>query len=135
MSASLIASTTPATPTPKTVPSPSPTGFQIAVSETADRTWVSVQGELDILTVPELGSVLRSCTTKGDRSDVVVDLESLEFIDAHGLSVLLESRRRLRARHRKLSIASPSACARRLLSLTGLAELFCVAPAPGAANN
>ncbi|MDQ3306000.1 MAG: STAS domain-containing protein [Actinomycetota bacterium] len=96
---------------------------------------MAVQGELDILTVPELRSVLRSCTTKSDHSDIIIDLAALEFIDVQGLSVLLESRRRLDAYRRKLSIAAPPACARRLLALTGLAEQFSVAPAPCPASN
>ncbi len=114
---------------PNNICSPLPTGLQIKIEEAAERTTVSVQGELDILTVPELRSVLRSCATKGDRSEVVLDLRELEFLDAHGLSALLECRRRLGARHRRLSITAPSACVRRVLVLTGLSELFGVTPA------
>ena len=107
-------------------------GIEIAVSRFAGRTRVTVGGELDISTAPELRAVLRACTDH-DRSDLVVHLGGLDFLDARGLCVLVEARRRL-VEHRRLSIASPSVCAQRLLDLTGLATLFSVDPGPAAAQ-
>lgn len=110
-----------------------PAGFGITVSESGGRTQVFVQGELDVLTVPELRSVLRGCAEHG-RSDVVVDLRALEFLDARGLSALVEGWRLLDERHRRLTISSPSPGTRRLLDLTGLSEIFGVQPPAVAAN-
>ncbi len=104
-----------------------PTGFEIAVHDAGGWTRVVVHGELDLLTVPRLRSVLRACSEHG-RSDVVVDLHALEFLDARGLSALVEGWRRLDEHDRRLTIAFPSACARRLLDLTGLSEIFAVRP-------
>lgn len=115
-------------------PSPSAAGLaipdhvpaiDIAVRASAGRTWIAVRGELDILTAPELRSQLRTCTDH-QCGDVVVDLGALDFVDARGLSVLVEGHRRLRECRRRLSITSPSACVRRLLDLTGLGTLFSV---------
>jgi anti-sigma B factor antagonist len=103
--------------------------FDVVVSEIGVRTQVVVRGELDMLTAPELRSALRACADQG-HSDVVVDLAGVAFLDAQGLGVLVEARKRLDAHHRSLTIVSPSAPARRVLDLTGLTTLFSVTPVP-----
>lgn len=101
--------------------------FDITVRETDAGARVVVRGELDVLTAPRLRSVLRNCAEHGS-ADVVIDLGRLDFLDARGLSVLVESRRRLGERHRCLTIASLSGPARRILDLTGLTQSFTLAP-------
>ncbi len=117
---------------PPTPPSGPGAGIEIAVRETAGQTWMSVRGELDILTAPKLRSALRTCAERSD-GDVLLDLAGLDFIGALGLSVLIEGRRRLEARRRRLSVVAPSACVRRLLELTDLAEMFALTSGPASA--
>lgn len=116
-----------AEPAPSALPPasgfPSATVFDITVRETEGEARVVVSGELDVLTAPRLRSVLRRCAEHGG-ADVVIDLGRLEFLDARGLSVLVESRRLLGERQRCLTIDSLSGPARRVLDLTGLTKTF-----------
>lgn len=110
-----------------------PAGFAVTVSETAAGARVAVRGELDVLTAPRLRSVLRRCAEYSG-SDVEIDLGRLEFLDARGLSVLLEIRRYLGERHRRLIIAPLSAPARRVLDLAGLTQSVAGASVDSAAQ-
>lgn len=51
---------------------------------------IRVEGELDVLTAPELADALNSCDGSG--REVVVDLTGVSFIDSHGLHVLMGAR-------------------------------------------
>ena len=51
---------------------------------------IRVEGELDMLTAPELAAALNSCNGSG--REVVVDLSDVTFIDSHGLHVLMGAR-------------------------------------------
>ena len=73
---------------------------------------VRVQGEVDTATAPRMAEVLDMQLASERR--VVLDLSSVEFMDLHGLAVLMRAARRDRAR---FSVAQPSACVLRLLDL------------------
>jgi anti-sigma B factor antagonist len=82
---------------------------------------VSVAGELDQGTAPELRSALGE--TLGIPSvSVLVDLSDCEFIDSTGLSLLVEAKRRLAEERRGFGVCCPDADVRRLLELTGIDE-------------
>jgi anti-anti-sigma factor len=76
---------------------------------------VSVVGELDLYTVPELERALFAAN--GTRS-VVVELSGCTFIDSAALDVLLAEDRRLATA--RLSVVARSAEIRRPFELTGL---------------
>ncbi len=81
--------------------------------------YVTVVGEVDLAS----GTALRArldqviATTAGT---VVLDLAGVGFIDSAGLRVLVETRRRLAAMNRSLSVRDPSAPTRRVLQITGV---------------
>ena len=89
-------------------------------SESADdlRT-VSVMGELDQGTAPELRGVLAEAVGEVPAS-VLVDLSDCNFIDSTGLSLLVEAKRRLTDEDRRFGVCCPDADVRRLLELTGI---------------
>jgi anti-sigma B factor antagonist len=89
-------------------------------SESADdlRT-VSVMGELDQGTAPELRGVLAEAVGEAPAS-VLVDLSDCNFIDSTGLSLLVEAKRRLTDEDRRFGVCCPDADVRRLLELTGI---------------
>lgn len=80
---------------------------------------LSVSGELDQATAPELEDALR-VPHEGDDGSVFVDLSSCEFIDSTGLSLLVEAQRRLSENGHRLVICCPRSEVRRLLELTGI---------------
>ena len=71
-----------------------------------------VQGEVDTATAPRMAQVLD--IQFASERQVVLDLSSVEFMDLHGLAVLMRASRRERA---NFSVARPSACVVRLLEL------------------
>lgn len=83
---------------------------------------VTVRGEVDVVTAPQLRSFLFDAVA-GARH-LVLDLSDLEFIDAAGLSVLVATQRRLARRGSKVVLRSPPAITRRVLQVTGLERLF-----------
>lgn len=89
-------------------------------SESADDLHtVSVMGELDQGTVPELRGMLADAIGEAPAS-VLVDLSDCKFIDSTGLSLLVEAKRRLNDEDRRFGVCCPDADVRRLLELTGI---------------
>ena len=56
---------------------------------------MSVSGELDQSTAPELRTVLADALGEAAAAAVLVDLSDCNFIDSTGLSLLVETKRRL----------------------------------------
>lgn len=80
---------------------------------------VNVHGELDQATAPELRGALDEAVA-ADNGPVFVDLSDCEFIDSAGLSLLLETQRRLADAGRGFAVCAPRTEVRRLLELTGI---------------
>ncbi|MBT2365532.1 STAS domain-containing protein [Streptomyces sp. ISL-10] len=83
------------------------------------RTTVSVTGELDIDTAPELRQALDAALSDG-ATRIEVDFSGVEFCDCSGLSVLIQARRRSREQgcaFRIVEVRSP--LVRRLFLTTG----------------
>jgi anti-anti-sigma factor len=91
--------------------------LQIAVRREANRTVLTVAGELDLATGDALAARL------GERDavdgDLVIDLSQLRFIDASGLRALVTAHRIAEQRGRRFSVARTSPSLDRLLALTG----------------
>jgi anti-sigma B factor antagonist len=83
-------------------------------------TLVSVAGELDIATAPEL----RDCLVPllADHPTLVIDLDRVSFCDATGLGVLVGAANRARANRARLHLVCSGPNIRRLFDLTGLAR-------------
>ena len=84
---------------------------------------LTVRGELDIATAPELDRRLRTAEVSAER--VLLDLREVAFIDSTGLSALVASRERHRGRGADgpgLVVADGQV--RRLLELTGCADMI-----------
>ena len=69
-----------------------PSGFSISISDRDGRAVVTVRGELDLATAPELETAVMERLDAGQ--DVVVDLRELEFMDSSGLRVLVAAHTR-----------------------------------------
>jgi anti-anti-sigma factor len=79
---------------------------------------VSVEGEADLHTAPQLDELLRSL----ESSHVILDLTDAGFVDSTTVSALVASDRRLREAGGKLSIATGNPTVARLFEITGLAR-------------
>jgi len=90
------------------------------VSRDGERAVVWLHGEHDIATVAVLADTLAKVTAADD-ADLIVDLSSVTFISTATIDELVRTRNLLVGRSRNLTLRSPSAFARRVLDLCGLA--------------
>ncbi|HIE08362.1 MAG TPA: anti-sigma factor antagonist [Armatimonadetes bacterium] len=98
--------------------------LDISTREVEDKLAViKVRGDVDIYTAPQLRETIHKVVDAG-RSDVIVDLGGVDFIDSTGLGVLIGGLRRARERGGELVIASPSERVRRILEITDLRRIF-----------
>ena len=90
----------------------SPHPFQVSLDNHGRVVVVRVQGEVDTATAPRMEQVLDEQLATKRR--VVLDLSDVEFMDLHGLAVLIRVARRDRAR---FVVARPAPCVLRVLEL------------------
>ncbi len=84
---------------------------------------VTVSGELDLATAPQLSEAIRSVLVPG-RSHLVLDLDQVSFIDSTGLSVLVAAHRRAIREGGSFGLVCNSDRCMRVMHMTGLARLF-----------
>jgi anti-sigma B factor antagonist len=99
------------------------TELAIEVRERSGWTVLDVAGELDLYTAGTLKERLRSLTDQG-RHRIVVNLESVEFMDSTALGVLIGARKRAREHDGEVALAGPTEPVRKVLSITGLDRVF-----------
>jgi len=84
---------------------------------------VEVQGDLDAARVPRVRELLADAAGLRPQQ-LVVDLSGCGFLDASGLTVLLDVHRRLARAGALLTLRGCSPRVMKLLSLTGLQRVF-----------
>jgi anti-anti-sigma factor len=80
---------------------------------------LTVAGELDIATAPELRAHL-DAAIDGGTSRLVVDLRPLSFLDSVALATLLRARRRLGDDGMMAVVAAPDSYVRLILEVAGM---------------
>jgi anti-anti-sigma factor len=96
------------------------------------RAAVALRGELDIRSAPDLRAWLAKALDDG-AVQLVIDLDAVAFMDSSGLGVLVGAHKRLVRIGGRLHVVGVSPAVARLLSITGLARVFDVRDATGAA--
>jgi anti-anti-sigma factor len=91
---------------------------------------LSVSGELDLAAATSLEEELERALSSGSAL-IVIDLESLDFIDSTGLSVLVRAHQQAQETGVQLGLINAGAQVERLLSLTGLADRLTLAEGAG----
>jgi anti-sigma B factor antagonist len=100
-------------------------GLATDTHDHADWKVVVVEGEVDLSTAPALRRTLADATDSGS-DHVAVDLRSVGFMDSMGLGVLIGARRRLTERAGDLALICVGGPVRRVLDVSGLAEIFTI---------
>jgi anti-anti-sigma factor len=102
-------------------------GLQVQFEPASERAGscprLRVAGEVDIQTSPVLQEHLTRVLDEGHTS-IIVDLTDVGFLDSTGLSVLIAGLKRCQGSGGDLRVASPQPNVRRVLEVTGLAEVF-----------
>ncbi len=92
-----------------------PHPFEVSVDDLDRVKVVRVQGEVDAATAPRMGETVNRLLGMQER--VVLDLRDVDFMDLHGLGVMIRATRRARSDRGSFAIARPAPCVRRLVAL------------------
>ena len=102
------------------VPTP---GIQTALEPRDGGALLRVEGEIDLMSAPELEHALREGIAVG--GTLVADLREVSFIDSTGLRVLLQAREQAASAGGELRLAlAGGGAVERLLELSGVMDLF-----------
>ena len=80
-------------------------------------------GEIDVYTAPTLDAELSRLTGDG-RTDLVVDLSRVDFLDSTGLAVLVKTLKRVREGDGRLAVVVTSDRVAKVFRITGLDGLI-----------
>jgi anti-anti-sigma factor len=92
-----------------------PHPFDVSLDDLGRVVVVRVQGEVDAATAPRVGEAVNRLLNR--RRRVVLDLQDVDFMDLHGLAVLMRATRKARSDGGSFAIARPAFCVRRLVEL------------------
>lgn len=89
----------------------------------ADAHVVTVEGELDVATVPRLRDELSRIEDEGGR-EIVIDLLAVPFIDSTALGLVVETSKRMSARGGVARIVCDDRRIARIIEITGLERVL-----------
>ena len=92
-------------------------------SEAPGFTVIEVGGEIDVYTAPKLRERLISLVESGSH-ELIVDMESVEFLDSTGLGVLVGGLKRARAYEGWIDLVCTQSRILRIFRITGLNRVF-----------
>jgi anti-sigma B factor antagonist len=88
---------------------------------------ITVRGELDLNTAPELEEPLEETLADAGAAAVVIDLSSCEFIDSSGLALIIQAWRELESEAGAgLALCCASDQVERMLRITGAYEAISI---------
>lgn len=109
----------------RTEASSEPREFAVTVTDGGDETVVAIQGEVDLYTAPRLREQLEGAVAT-DSPNVVIDLDTLDFIDSTGLGVLVGALKEAENRGGEVRLRNPGRSTRKILEIAGLTEVFTI---------
>jgi anti-anti-sigma factor len=92
-----------------------PHPFDVTIDDLGRVTVVRVQGEVDAATAPRMGEAVNRLLDRGQR--VVLELRNVDFMDLHGLAVIIRATRKARSEGASFAISRPAPCVQRLVEL------------------
>jgi anti-sigma B factor antagonist len=99
--------------------------FEIIEDTAGQHPVISVRGEVDLVTAPQLHDVLLSAFSV-DTPGGVVDLSDVTFLDSTGLSVLVTAQKHCRDNGGAIELVITSPSVLRVFEITGLAQHFSI---------
>jgi anti-sigma B factor antagonist len=100
-----------------------PSAFEIAGYDSGNVPGLTVRGELDMASGPQLEKAV-DAAIRGSVGAFVLDFCDLHFLDSSGLSIVLRARAMLARDERHLAIVCPPGPVRRLMEVAGVADLL-----------
>ena len=97
--------------------------LSIDVKETDVLLEITLKGEIDAYTAPQLRETIMPLSEKGEVS-MLVDLSQVTYMDSTGLGVFVGAFKNVRASHGQFKITGLSGRLKRLFDITGLADII-----------
>lgn len=97
--------------------------FEITETVEGETPVLSVRGEIDVQTAPELRERLVQVSQNGHKT-VVVDLSEVTFLDSTALGVLVSGLKRFRSDGGDLRLVVTGRGVAKVLEITGLVDVF-----------
>jgi anti-sigma B factor antagonist len=109
--------------------------FSIDVLQPADGLCVvSLTGEMDIASAPELGLRLETLSNS-ESHHVIVDLSKLTFIDSSGINALVVAAKAIKVDGGELTLVAPTPHTQRIFEIVHLSEVLSIEESLEAAVN
>ena len=97
--------------------------MQIATTPGSDRYLITVSGEVDLATSPELDVAIIAAIDSGTPS-VVIDLTDVSFMDSSGLGVIVRALKRCREAENDLDLVITNKRVLKVFGITGLDQVI-----------
>ena len=97
--------------------------MQIATTSESDRYVITVSGEVDLATSPQLDRAVISAIDSGAAS-VVIDLTDVTFMDSSGLGVIVRALKRCREAENDLDLVITNERVLKVFGITGLDQVI-----------
>lgn len=105
----------------------------VSTSQSQEETRVSVEGDLDLTSVPAFRAAVDEAVETREKKRLVVDLRQTSYIDSAGLEQLLAANRKLAAQGDRLTVrVLPGSQPQTVLGVVGFGTIMDVEPATGA---
>lgn len=108
-------------------------GLELSTERQGRTATVSIRGELDAYTAPELEALCSSIVDEGADA-LVLDLSRTTFLDSSGLRAIVSLHQRIEDARGELTLDRPSHNVIRLLEITGLRDHFVIEGSPESAS-
>lgn len=99
-------------------------GAELKASVRDGQVVVALRGDLDVTGVTDAEAAIAALVAQGQ--SLIIDMSALDFIDCGSLGALARARALARRGGGDVVLAAPQPQVRRLLTLTGQGEAFCV---------
>ena len=97
--------------------------FSFVLTRDNGRVTISIDGELDAYTAPQLKEALSGVIADGER-EVVLDARGVTFLDSTGLGTIVHGHKRLKEHGGSLAITKPRSSVFKVIEMTGLHRLI-----------
>ena len=84
---------------------------------------ITLRGEIDVYTAPRLRQALIDLVSRG-ATDIVVDMDKVDFLDSTGLGVLVGGLKRVKSNEGDLRLVVTQDRIMKIFDITGLSKVF-----------
>jgi anti-sigma B factor antagonist len=97
--------------------------LDLQIGTNGDTSIITLVGEIDVYTAPRLRQALIDLVSQGS-TDIVVDMDRVDFLDSTGLGVLVGGLKRVKSSEGDLRLVVTQDRIMKIFDITGLSKVF-----------